>query len=409
MRVLIVEDSTAKYGQILKVLMGQGVLEENVKLAVSAAEALRSIKETRFDLLVLDINLPKRADEEPTRGAGLDIIRNITRDEKIIPPKYIVGITQYEDVYKEFGPDFSENLFSIILYSQTSDQWKSALINKIEYITAVLKSHHFSDGKTYGIDVAIICALEEVEFDAIQRLDVNWQPLNLLHDETRYISGEVVNIRSERLSVIGASASRMGMPEAATLCSKIIHNFRPRLVIMVGICGGRSSKVNLGDIVVADPVWDWGSGKISSVGNRTKFEPAPDQIRLDVDIRSQVKALSSNASAMAEIKKLATGKKPEFELKVHIKPLVSGASVVAHKKTFDSLLIQHRDVHALEMEAYGIAAAARGSGKPRPKFLIAKSVCDYADKDKEDDFQEYSANVSAQFIMRFLLEANLET
>jgi nucleoside phosphorylase len=51
------------------------------------------------------------------------------------------------------------------------------------------------------------------------------------------------------------------------------------------------------------------------------------------------------------------------------------------------------------MEAYGVAAAANGCGAPRPKALIVKAVCDYADGNKSDAFQEYAADVSAKFLL----------
>jgi hypothetical protein len=37
------------------------------------------------------------------------------------------------------------------------------------------------------------------------------------------------------------------------------------------------------------------------------------------------------------------------------------------------------------MEAYGISHAAELAREPRPRVLIAKSVCDYADNAKSDD------------------------
>jgi CheY-like chemotaxis protein len=75
-------------------------------LKVTASDALAELKVNRFDLLILDINIPKRTGEIASRGAGLGILRELGRDETIIPPKYGGGITQYEDVYDEFGPEF---------------------------------------------------------------------------------------------------------------------------------------------------------------------------------------------------------------------------------------------------------------------------------------------------------------
>ena len=105
-----------------------------------------------------------------------------------------------------------------------------------------------------------------------------WQPLRVPQDETRYISG-TITAEGKSFSVIAGAAPRMGMPASAVLASKIIAQFRPRFLAMVGICAGRHGKVGLGDVIVADPCWDWGSGKIDSVGDRPRFRPAPHPSR----------------------------------------------------------------------------------------------------------------------------------
>jgi len=39
--------------------------------------------------------------------------------------------------------------------------------------------------------------------------------------------------------------------------------------------------------------------------------------------------------------------------------------------------------------------------KPKPEPLVIKSVCDFADKDKNDGFQEYAAYTSANFLYEY--------
>ena len=95
---------------------------------------------------------------------------------------------------------------------------------------------------------------------------------------------------------------------------------------------------------------------------------------------------------LATIKKEARGKKPDYELRAHFGPLASGAAVVANHQVFETLLNQHRNLLGIEMEAYGVVMACKGSGKPRPIPVVMKSVCDYADRDKDDDYQEYAAH-----------------
>jgi nucleoside phosphorylase len=175
----------------------------------------------------------------------------------------------------------------------------------------------------------------------------------------------------------------------------MIAQFRPRLMAMVGICAGRFEKTGLGDVIVGDPCWDWGSGKIDSEKNVPRFRPAPHHVELDTDICAEMKEICSDVELLARIKAQARGRKPRDELRVHFGPLASGAAVVANNTVFDGLLDQHRNLLGIEMEAYGIVTACKGSGRPRPGAIVLKSVCDFADKDKDDDFQEYAAHTSA--------------
>jgi nucleoside phosphorylase len=54
------------------------------------------------------------------------------------------------------------------------------------------------------------------------------------------------------------------------------------------------------------------------------------------------------------------------------------------------------------MEAYPLLFACSHAAEPKPKGFVVKSVCDFADESKNDDYQDYaaytSANVCAQLI-----------
>ncbi|ABR65068.1 response regulator [Sinorhizobium medicae] len=399
MKVLIVEDDNQKYNRVHAVLEQAGVAGSDITHVIAAAPAYELLRQTLFDLMLLDVNIPRRlGDRKPQRGGGLELLKDLGRESDLRRPTYIVGLTAYEDVVAEFGSAFEDQLWSLVHYKESSDQWIAQLLVKVNYIQAANRSRNFSDGETYGCDLAIITALDTVEFDAVQSLPLSWEPLRLQHDETRYLAGTLATSSGTK-SVIAAAAPRMGIPASGILSSKIIHQFRPRFIAMVGICAGRKDKVSLGDLIVAEPTWDWGSGKISSEEGEPKFMPSPHQLDIDPDTTSLLKAMTKDAVLLAGIKKASRGTKPKTELSAHMGPLVSGAAVVAHKPTFDQLLDQHRGILGVDMEAYAVAAAAMGSAKPRPKFLIVKGVSDFADEHKDDDYQEFAASVSANFLL----------
>lgn len=395
---MIVEDDTRKYGEIREVINSVSGDSGEIDLAVCASEAVVKLSKRRYDLLLLDVNIPRRFGETPLRGGGLEVLKEIKRYRTEFYPRYVVGVTAYDDVIEEFGRDFDENLWSLVHYNQGSNRWSSQLRQKASYIRAVRESDNFSDGLTFGSDLAIVSALDTVEFDAIRSLDCGWQRLSLRHDETRYLTGSIQGEHSA-FSVVAAAAPRMGIAASSVLAAKIIQQFRPRYIAMVGIRAGRSEKTKIGDIIISDPTWDWGSGKIASKDGRPVFLPSPHQLDLDPDLVENLKETITDRVAMEEVFAGAEGERPPGELGVKIGPAASGAAVVADAGTFESLVDQHRGLLAIDMEAYGVATAANGCGRPRPKALVIKAVCDYADQHKNDDFQKYAAGVSARFLL----------
>lgn len=76
------------------------------------------------------------------------------------------------------------------------------------------------------------------------------------------------------------------MTGAAVAVTKGIYSFRPRYVVMTGICAGLEKRTRLGDVVITDLCWDWGSGKIKIEKRKEVFHPAPYQYRLDESLRT---------------------------------------------------------------------------------------------------------------------------
>src|ERR1700753_3596387 len=108
MKVLIVEDDTVKYGRLHVSLTSDGMVPGDIVHAVCAADALSRLQETRFDLMLLDVNLPRRLGEQPVRGGGIEVLREIARNSEYHPPRYVVGVTAFQDAVEEFGSEFED-------------------------------------------------------------------------------------------------------------------------------------------------------------------------------------------------------------------------------------------------------------------------------------------------------------
>lgn len=405
MRILLIEDDQMKAGSISRVISkasgGQIEIVHKLDIASAYNELLRS----QFDLCLLDVVLPRRLGDEPTRDGGLELLRKLSKDQEIFRPRYIVGISGYAEVVETENSKFLSNLWCLLHFSDTTDEWKGQLVNTVQHIRAVLAAENSTDGQTFGCELAIVCAVEDVEFEALKRVEFDWKAFRRPFDDTRYLEGKIHKHGREG-RVIAAAAPRMGMAATSALACKVISAFRPKYLAMVGICAGRSEKANLGDVVVASPSWDWGSGKIESVEDeegQSRFLPAPHQIDMDPDLLGEMKELAQDVELLAKIKGQCTTKKPDTEVKVRIGPMVTGAAVVADKLTFDALVEQqHRKILGIDMEAYSVFISALSMGKPRPKAMVFKGVSDFADIDKDDDVQPYAAEVSARLLKAFI-------
>lgn len=56
------------------------------------------------------------------------------------------------------------------------------------------------------------------------------------------------------------------------------------------------------------------------------------------------------------------------------------------------------------METYGMYYAAEWAIEPKPKFLAIKSICDYADQKKDDDYHNYAIYTSVKVFEKLATE-----
>lgn len=90
---------------------------------------------------------------------------------------------------------------------------------------------------------------------------------------------------------------------------------------------------------------------------------------------------------------------------VRIGTMGTNAMVQKDAGLFDGLQPTIRTTLGIDMEAAAVGNVAHQHSIP---FLVAKSVVDYADMHKNDNFRTYSAETSAHFLMSFLLNQATE-
>jgi nucleoside phosphorylase/CheY-like chemotaxis protein len=401
MKILVVEDDSAKLRNIVSALADiDGVDLQDISHVGDAARAKRFLHESNVDLVVLDLHLPDRMDLPPQSSGGLDFMRSIATRPNFFVPPHVVAMTGNTDAFELPGQDVGD-LWGIIRYDASDGRWREQLASRVRYALAAWNSMLGRPRETRACDVAIVTALSDELNGLLRQRDLNWSEHSFDGDSTIYHEGVIESERG-RMRVVTATAGRMGMAATASLASKIIDLYRPSWIGMAGITGGIRGRVQLGDVLVADPSWDWGSGKYEVVDGQPRFAANPDQLRLSPDIRPTLMEAAGNEAMLAALRSSFGGTRPAHPLQCHVEAVASGASVLGDEAVVESIKAQNRKLHGVEMEIYGLMMAAETCARPRPIAFSAKSVSDFADTTKDDDYRAYAIHVSSSFMIEFI-------
>ncbi|PTR17050.1 nucleoside phosphorylase [Nitrosospira sp. Nsp2] len=388
-KILLVDDDAAKVSAIVNYLGTLEIPHTSITIASNAVQAREALK-GQFELMLLDLVLPLRTNAMAKAETGLELLRTIVEDGQIFPPRTIIGITADQSALADSEEEFRRLTFQILFVDLAKTAWKESLQYAVSFIKNAL-----ARAKHYDIDVCFLVALRQPELGAIVDLPCEWESERPCYGGPLIRRGSYL-LGGKRRNFVAAHAPQMGSVSSALATSALIAEYRPRVILMTGICGGIEHGLNLGDLVIAEKSWDWQSGKWNENG---EFEQAPDQITAT---RSLVDAALSVESELRPIHLNYEAHRPPKEPKLHCGPMVSGSAVVAEKAKHALFKKQHRKALAVDMECYGMYSAAFVSGEPKPDFICVKSVSDLANRDKSDDLQKYCSYITARFALKTL-------
>ncbi|KAF3117800.1 hypothetical protein TWF103_004474 [Orbilia oligospora] len=202
----------------------------------------------------------------------------------------------------------------------------------------------------------------------------------------------------------------IGTNQAAIIATRMISTFQATKVgLMVGIGGGIPPKVKLGDIVVSRPTdqypgvvqWDLGkteSGKFRRTGALNKPPSAADSL---IDAKSGVQSLLHSifswwgAEGTAGAVDLGAAERETKDVDIHYGLVASGNQVIKDAVLRDRLNESlGGNVLCIEMEVAGLMDDF--------PCLVIRGVCDYADSEKNDEWQQYAAAIAAAYAKVFL-------
>lgn len=397
LNILLLEDDPSKKTRLLSFLNNNKELFSNVDTAICAVDAMKFLQKNKYDLFIADIVVPHELSGTKSENNCIALLEAIDDEvDNLIKPSYCLPISaaaHLSDSAREF---FIGRPWGILEYTDTSNE----CLGTIEKIAKFILSSMIKPSPQACCDIFIITALIEPEFEAIENLGFEWEPLEPL-DSSQMIKYGKFELDGQRFTIAAAFSSRMGPVAAAVLTVKVMNKLKPKLVIMAGICAGFPLKSKIGDVISPDITWDWQSGKYIDKNGKEAFQIAPHQVNIDDQTKNQLLLLKRDVQFWQSLSSLAI-KEGVNAPELVIGPMASGSSVIADSRITDRIKDQqHKNVTGLDMETYAVFAAARACSQ-EIKVISLKSVSDLGDLKKNDAYQTYASNISAAAVYQFV-------
>lgn len=401
------DDSSPKTEAIKKFLIEScNIYEKSIDVAKSINSGRQQLSCQHYDLLLLDLVMPAIDDGEKDEKESPKFIDEIYTNINIHIPIHIIGISEYDELLDASMERFEDKLWHLIKFKNNQNDWKTKLMNKVQHLIRTKKMFQSAVENKHKFDMGIICALDH-EFSAMKESFINQQwkkyPINGL--PFTFYATEMETINGNLLRIIACCVNKMGMQATAVVSSYMYSTFQINKLFMTGICAGIEGKVNIGDIIVANSIFDYGSGKMESDDSKdAKFIPSYQHIPIDYGLSSKVHDFLDESEFDTELIKYLKSinlHKPQLEYKVICAPTACGSYVIANKKFADTLKIAERKLTGVEMEGYGLYTAGHIAER---KFMMIKAVCDLANEQKSDDYQKMCEFTSGFFLYSFIRE-----
>lgn len=401
-RILIVDDNMARIDKIISRLESE--IQANnivVQYELEVKKAIKVLQEEQYDLLILDVQLPSlECAENIDAKGGVNLLNIIEQTDRIKKPLEIIGVTSYDENYAIVEKEFANKLCLLVKCENETSNWLDLLLMKIEYLKKAKQSVIEFEQRICIADCVLLTAVKN-EMDAVLSCGLDWKKVNHFDKTVNYYEA----ITASGYKIIATQLNQMGMVAAGIEATKAIDYFRPKLVAMVGIAAGREGRVELGDAIVAESSWDYGSGKIALEGDKFILSPDPKYISID----PRVKALFADVDKEI-MYKLRTkwnskgGKQINTDTSVHLGALPSGAAVIQTEELVsDYIELHNRKMLGLDMETYAVYYSAENS-PVRPLFVSIKSVSDFANSGKNDNYQAFASFISISLLLEKLDE-----
>lgn len=425
LRILIVEDSDNKFRDVHDRLLANFQVNrisiDGIERAESYTDAVMLIQASYFDIIILDLKIPLVKNGNPDFAGSATLLEFISSRPDVQPFK-IIGLTSYiyEDYLSERIGRLSINVES---YSSENFSWVERLSAEISSLFRSKAGLMRYFGRSFDLDVLFIVARHDNEFVPVSEA-MTWvgEPgSDSRLRKQKNLRGKIELPGRRVITAALVCAQDTGLSTTAALIGYCVSIFRPRYIVMVGMCCGLNDhrspyKPMIGDVVIATETVCWDEGKYSE--ELTHADPffvrtttrVPDTI-LRQSLREFLETCADKCSAatgktarafrleeIGEQCKEPVSRSPE----TYYGLMLSGSSVVDSVHQIDRIRERFPAAVALEMEAHSVYTAVDLAPGAAPQALVIKGVADHGRGLKNSAAQPYASALSVAVAIEFL-------
>jgi CheY-like chemotaxis protein len=156
--ILIVDDNKSKTGAISDLINSvTGEIKANIEIAGNIGSASKKISNTKYDLVILDLNIPLVDGKESQKDGGLRLLNNLKRQNKLKWPKKLIGLTAYKESFEKYNKEFTDDSYLLIEYSNTNTDWQKPICSIIGQIYDAARKGASPKGTFSRFEMTIIC------------------------------------------------------------------------------------------------------------------------------------------------------------------------------------------------------------------------------------------------------------
>ena len=230
------------------------------------------------------------------------------------------------------------------------------------------------------------------------------------HEQFRYWSGSIRRSDSSLLSYVLTMVGEPRNVPCALAVQSLLSHYSVDLLVLVGIAAGPHKKVDLGDAIGIDAVYDYEHVRAEICGGESIEKPRPEWLRIEPKMRNDL-AYFDGEGTNSNFKRLVGSVPadwiPPDVTRASLSPKYAKGTAAAGERLFadgymDKMWQYDERIRAGDMEDSGFAQAASFYKVP---WVIFRGIADFGDPHKDSKWHLIASLSASSAALAFLTQS----